>query len=102
MKHTRPLFLIALAGLVALGGCTVGPDYEEPELPNVPDAWHTAVTEGVLEGDAPIQTWWSVFDDETLTSLIEPTIMVLSSASSVQPRQCWRWCGISIVLLPHR
>jgi outer membrane protein, multidrug efflux system len=71
MKHTQPLFLIALAGLVALGGCMVGPDYEEPELQTVPDAWHTAVTEGVLEGEAPIQTWWAVFDDPTLTSLIE-------------------------------
>jgi NodT family efflux transporter outer membrane factor (OMF) lipoprotein len=71
MKHTHLLFLIALAGLVALGGCKVGPDYEEPEIPQVPDAWHAAVTEGVLDGEAPIQTWWTVFDDPTLTSLIE-------------------------------
>jgi NodT family efflux transporter outer membrane factor (OMF) lipoprotein len=55
---------------VIVGGCTVGPDYEEPELPNVPDAWHAAITEGVLEGEAPLQTWWEVFDDPTLSSLI--------------------------------
>ena len=71
MKNTQLLFLIAIAGVAALGGCTVGPDYEEPELATVPDAWHTAVTEGVLEGDAPIQTWWAVFDDDTLNSLID-------------------------------
>ena len=71
MKNTRLLFLIAIAGVFGLGGCTVGPEYEEPELATVPDAWHTAVTDGVLEGDAPIQTWWTVFDDDTLSSLIE-------------------------------
>jgi len=71
MKNTQLLFLIALVGLLSLGGCKVGPDYEQPELPNVPDAWHTAVTEGVLEGDASIQTWWTVFDDATLSSLID-------------------------------
>jgi NodT family efflux transporter outer membrane factor (OMF) lipoprotein len=71
MKHPHPLFLIALTGLVALGGCKVGPDYVEPELPTVPDEWHAEVTKGLLDGEAPIQTWWSVFDDPTLTSLIE-------------------------------
>jgi NodT family efflux transporter outer membrane factor (OMF) lipoprotein len=65
------LFFIALVGLFALSACTVGPDYEEPELPDVPDEWHTAATDGVLEGDAPIQTWWTVFDDPTLASLID-------------------------------
>jgi len=65
------MLIFVVAGVLSLSGCTVGPDYEEPELPSVPDAWHTAVIEGVLEGEAPIQTWWTVFDDPTLTSLIE-------------------------------
>jgi NodT family efflux transporter outer membrane factor (OMF) lipoprotein len=86
MKNTQLLFLIAIAGVLALGGCTVGPDYEEPELATVPDAWHTAVTEGVLEGEAPLQTWWTVLDDATLTSLIER-----SSASNLTLREAvWR------------
>lgn len=58
-------------GHLALAGCTVGPDYEQPELPTVPDAWHTAATDGLGDGHAPLQTWWTVFDDEILTSLIE-------------------------------
>ena len=37
----------------------------------MPDAWHAAATDGVVDGDAPIQTWWTVFDDPTLTLLIE-------------------------------
>jgi len=71
MKNTRLLFLTATIGVLALGGCTVGPDYEEPELATVPDAWHAAVTDGLLEGEAPLQTWWSVLDDAALSSLIE-------------------------------
>ena len=71
MKNTRLLFLTAVIGLASLGGCTVGPDYEEPELATVPDAWHTAAVDGLGEGDAPLQTWWSVFDDAALSSLIE-------------------------------
>ena len=71
MKNTRLLILTAVIGLASLAGCTVGPDYEEPELATVPDAWHTAAVDGLGEGDAPLQTWWSVFDDDALSSLIE-------------------------------
>ena len=71
MKNTRLLFLTAIIGALAFGGCTVGPDYQEPEISTVPDAWHVAATDGLGEGSAPIQTWWAVFGDPTLTSLIE-------------------------------
>lgn len=70
----RPVTALSMACCIALlisGGCTVGPEYEKPELPTVSDDWHAAVTDGVLEGSAPIQTWWTVFGDDTLTSLIE-------------------------------
>ena len=70
-RPVTALLMPCCIGLLAIGGCTVGPDYEEPELATVPDAWHTAVTDGLGEGEAPLQTWWSVFDDATLTSLIE-------------------------------
>ena len=66
-----PSSLVLVSALLVVSGCKVGPDYEQPELATVPDAWHQAATNGLGEGDAPLQTWWSVFDDETLTSLIE-------------------------------
>jgi NodT family efflux transporter outer membrane factor (OMF) lipoprotein len=71
MKNTQLLFLTAVIGVLSLGGCMVGPDYEEPELSTVPDAWHMAAVEGLGEGDAPLQTWWTIFDDAALTSLID-------------------------------
>ena len=70
MKTLRIPAVLAIALLIA-PGCTVGPDYERPELPTVPDAWHAAAVDGVTDGSAPLQTWWTVFDDPVLTSLIE-------------------------------
>ncbi|MGD8440857.1 MAG: efflux transporter outer membrane subunit [Holophagae bacterium] len=65
-----PVLVVALL-LGVVTACSVGPDYEPPEQPAMPDAWNAAVTDGVVEGTAPLETWWAVFDDPELTSLIE-------------------------------
>lgn len=70
MKKCTPLFLFAVAGIALLNGCmSVGPDYEKPETP-MPDAWHEAVQQEFSSGEPDLQTWWTVFDDETLNDLI--------------------------------
>jgi NodT family efflux transporter outer membrane factor (OMF) lipoprotein len=71
MERQQLLMTVAAACALTLSGCTVGPDYVQPEVETVPDAWNTAATKGLAEGEASIQTWWTVFDDATLTSLIE-------------------------------
>jgi NodT family efflux transporter outer membrane factor (OMF) lipoprotein len=71
MRYQRLLGVVAVAFMLVLGGCMVGPDYVQPEVETVPDAWNTEATKGLAEGEASIQTWWTVFDDTTLTSLIE-------------------------------
>jgi NodT family efflux transporter outer membrane factor (OMF) lipoprotein len=53
-----------------LVGCSVGPDYLVPDA-EVPDAWHVELTEGLAAGAADLRTWWTVFDDATLESLID-------------------------------
>jgi NodT family efflux transporter outer membrane factor (OMF) lipoprotein len=72
--HRKPLFAILLITILALGlvtGCaTVGPDYVPPES-EMPDAWHQEITKGLSEGEAPLQTWWTIFDDPVLNSLID-------------------------------
>ncbi len=70
MDRTTFLKLASMLSVALLIGCTtVGPDYEQPET-EVPDAWHTAATEGLQEGEATLQTWWRVFDDELLDDLV--------------------------------
>ena len=59
----------AMASLILMAGCAVGPDYVEPELES-PDAWQNAAAEDVL-ADAPvIQNWWAAFGDAMLDTLI--------------------------------
>ena len=57
--------------LTLLQGCiTVGPEYSTPKL-KMQDAWHQAITDDFSDGEASLQTWWTVFNDPTLDSLIE-------------------------------
>ncbi len=66
--------LLALA-LVLIQGCfgigpRVGPDYTPPEL-EMQDSWHQEITKGLKEGEANLQTWWTVLNDPVLDGLIE-------------------------------
>ena len=65
----KRLGLVILAGALALPACTVGPDYTKPVV-TTPDAWYEAHVRGIAEGSAPVQTWWSVFEDPLLDELI--------------------------------
>ena len=74
MRPAHPLAVLLVASFAA-SGCMVGPDYVKPEspMPNgspAPDAWHIAATAGMEQGEATLQTWWSVFNDPTLDGLI--------------------------------
>ncbi len=69
MKRLRLSMTVAGACALTLGGCTVGPDYVQPET-EAPDAWHAAAVAGLEDGDATLQTWWTVFDDELLNDLV--------------------------------
>jgi multidrug efflux system outer membrane protein len=60
---------LILAGALALPACTVGPDYTRP-VATTPDVWYQAHVQGVSEGSAPVQTWWTVFEDPVLAELI--------------------------------
>jgi NodT family efflux transporter outer membrane factor (OMF) lipoprotein len=68
-KHKSRFFLVAI-GVFALSGCMVGPNYERPVL-EVPDVWQETSTAKVVEGEASLQTWWTVFEDPKLEDLID-------------------------------
>ncbi len=62
-KHTALLLLLAP---LFLGGCmSVGPDYEQPALPEIPGAQASSV-------DAT--EWWNQFNDPLLTEMIEQAL----------------------------
>lgn len=64
---------LAALALLAAGACTVGEDYERPDLA-VPDAYESAVAErGAAAAPAvTAQTrWWAAFGDPLLSALVE-------------------------------
>jgi len=61
--------LVAVASLALLVGCSVGPNYEVPEIP-VPDQWENAAASDVLGEAPPVLNWWSAFGDANLDSLM--------------------------------
>ena len=67
--------LLVTAGillLLSLQGCiAVGPDYDAPAI-KTPDTWGLKINQQISkESEAPLQTWWSIFDDPVLDELIE-------------------------------
>lgn len=70
MKKQRFISFLCALSAVLLNGCvSVGPEYEKPDV-TMPDAWHDAITEEVESDEPNLQTWWTVFGDETLNDLI--------------------------------
>jgi NodT family efflux transporter outer membrane factor (OMF) lipoprotein len=57
--------------LLSLPGCTVGPDFTAPHS-QVPVQWSSSpATPCSAAEDAELASWWAVFQDATLTSLVE-------------------------------
>ena len=61
---------VALTALLLVAGCTVGPDYETPEI-EVPDAWENAAAEDIADSSQVLIDWWTVFNDTLLNQLME-------------------------------
>lgn len=61
-------------GLALLaGGCTVGPNYQRPDLP-VPSAWKEIQEGGADTRSAELTSWWTAFNDPLLNSLVEAAV----------------------------
>jgi outer membrane protein, multidrug efflux system len=64
---------VALAFLVVSSGCTVGPNYQRPDLPT-PAAWNEARQSGIETASADLTRWWTEFDDPLLNSLVDRAV----------------------------
>ncbi len=74
MRRPRPAPLLPLA--LAIGGCTVGPDYHAPSI-DTPTGWtgiDPAPGAGVVSkseaSEADVTGWWKVFNDPTLDRIV--------------------------------
>jgi len=64
---------LAASFLLFTAGCTVGPNYEKPDIP-VPGAWKEAQQGGLDSSSSDLARWWSAFDDPLLDSLVDRAI----------------------------
>ena len=71
MKRQRASVLLAVAS-AALVGCTLGPDFHEPQTDN-PAAWGGEPSDvGSLTYGGPVdEHWWESFNDPELSSLVD-------------------------------
>jgi NodT family efflux transporter outer membrane factor (OMF) lipoprotein len=67
----RPLILAAPLAAAALGACTVGPTYREPQLPTPPAYQEpgSGPRSAVTAATPNLTGWWSQFNDPTLNGL---------------------------------
>ncbi|HEY7365198.1 MAG TPA: efflux transporter outer membrane subunit [Methylomirabilota bacterium] len=64
-----------VAAALLLGGCTVGPDYQRPEMPVPPDFRGRAPDVPVSERSIGDLSWWQIFQDEALQGLIRTALV---------------------------
>jgi len=73
MEWTKTIIGVAATGILAAGGCAVGPDYH-PSPPPVPAAWISTPTNGLTDVAAASSGWWASFNDAELDSLIQRAV----------------------------
>jgi NodT family efflux transporter outer membrane factor (OMF) lipoprotein len=61
----------ALAGVLAVGGCKVGPDYQPPEAA-LNEAWQAQTGSGAAA--AANARWWEGFNDPTMSALVSSAL----------------------------
>jgi multidrug efflux system outer membrane protein len=59
--------------LVLVTGCKVGPSFKPPQTP-VPDQWVGPLPPPPTSAEQDLAQWWTVFQDPTLTSLVERAV----------------------------
>ncbi len=59
--------------LFLISGCTVGPDYQKPDV-NMPEAWEASKKSGMSCDTENISHWWQQFNDRKLNKLIQKAV----------------------------
>lgn len=73
MRSGKRLVLLIAGLLLLIGGCTVGPNYQKPDLA-VPSKWQEAQQTGIDTRSAELTRWWTSFNDPLLDSLVERAV----------------------------
>lgn len=69
MIHNRLLGMSVMLIPLALSACAVGPDYVKPQTALIP--FHNAVPVVQTAAPAPLDTWWTGFNDPMLVTVVQ-------------------------------
>ena len=69
----RPHDAAALAALLGLAGCTLGPDYQRPAM-DAPAAFRSDTVPAPAGAPLVDVTWWAQWNDPVLTALVEEAL----------------------------
>src|SRR5580704_10108292 len=77
----------ALAALICLAGCSVGPKYQRPTVPT-PPAWKTEAPwrEAAPKDAIPKGAWWQVFHDDELNAYEQQLLAANQSLIAARDR----------------
>jgi outer membrane protein, multidrug efflux system len=64
-----PLKILGIGVIAFLSACTAGPTYQPPN-PDMPSRWSETPVNVSAQADTKISTWWTLFGDPVLDSLV--------------------------------
>ena len=62
-----------ISSIFIIGGCAVGPDYKQPQVPE-PKKWIEQENPNVKTEPTEVSQWWTLFNDPELNDLIEMAV----------------------------
>jgi outer membrane protein, multidrug efflux system len=74
MMPRLSVYLLLCAASVTLASCSIGRDYNAPELPKLSEDVLQETNEGRFKAVEPVKNWWSTLEDKQLTSLVEKAL----------------------------
>ena len=75
MRSTpRKMLGVMAAGAAILAGCTVGPRYTPPQMPESAAGPFQSTAPGVADSRPAPAQWWRLFDDPVLDGLVEKAL----------------------------
>ena len=88
---------LILPGGLLLAGCTVGPNYQRPQVSASPSWTHSPATQAsVVAGDAPPADWWSTLNDPQLDVLVREAARDNLTVSIAKSRIAEARAGVGI------
>lgn len=86
---------LTMSLLALLPSCTVGPDFERPEI-SVPDGWTASIQHDLSSSISGSQNWWRKFGDDDLNQLIARAREASPNIRIAQTRidQAWYQRGV--------